>query len=303
MNPQICLAICTYNRADLLREAIASVLEAIDLSNGLHGVLIVDNGSNDSTAQVVKSFAHPRLRYVFEPVIGLSVARNCALESTNADFVAYMDDDARLDRDWFREAEKILATKEVRVFGGPHFPVFPQRRPIWMPQTFGSHLISIQELRFLNFPTESLYGSNIVIHREKALNLGGFREDLGLQGSQRHYGEETELQERFVREGFFPFFSPRMRIYHIVNPEKYRIRNLVKWSYFSGRSRDQLPRYRSGALRSSLNLGSDFLYALYSSLRSPEPWLWKLVQILIHWAWVWGAFKGPRKKLFLNERS
>ena len=70
----VTVAMPTYNRADLLRGAIASAL-AQDYSD--FDVMIVDNASTDCTEAVVRSFADPRLKYVRNHTIdelGLTLA-------------------------------------------------------------------------------------------------------------------------------------------------------------------------------------------------------------------------------------
>lgn len=66
--------ICTHNRDQYLAAAIDSLL-----AQTLHDieVIVVDNASTDTTAEVVQMrLSDPRLRYVYEPTLGLSIARN-----------------------------------------------------------------------------------------------------------------------------------------------------------------------------------------------------------------------------------
>ncbi|HEY9735225.1 MAG TPA: glycosyltransferase, partial [Trichocoleus sp.] len=68
--PLISAIICTHNRAAYLGAAIDSLLRQ-DCDS--YEVLVVDNGSTDTTRQIVEGRSHPRLRYLYEPVLGLSV--------------------------------------------------------------------------------------------------------------------------------------------------------------------------------------------------------------------------------------
>ena len=91
----------TLNRADSLRSAIESLLSQ-DTSLP-YEIIVVDNDSSDRTRDVVESFmkkAHGRLRYVFEGVPGLSVARNAGIAAANGEVVAFIDDDAMASPDW-----------------------------------------------------------------------------------------------------------------------------------------------------------------------------------------------------------
>ena len=65
--------------------------------------MVVDNGSSDRTREVVEQRAgDPRLKYVFEPTIGLSVARNTGARVASAEILAYLDDDAVASPHWLQ---------------------------------------------------------------------------------------------------------------------------------------------------------------------------------------------------------
>ena len=64
-------------------------------------VLVIDNDPNESARDIVLSFSAANLRYVAEPVAGISAARNRALvESENVDILIFIDDDERPQPGW-----------------------------------------------------------------------------------------------------------------------------------------------------------------------------------------------------------
>ena len=96
---RISAIICTHNRDTYLGAAIDSLL-AQDFAGDFE-VVVVDNGSSDRTVQVVEQRSHnPRLKYIFEPIIGLSVARNTGARVAGGDILAYLDDDAVASYRW-----------------------------------------------------------------------------------------------------------------------------------------------------------------------------------------------------------
>jgi len=98
---QISAIICTHNRDTYLGAAIDSLLGQDFAAN--FEVVVVDNGSSDGTCQVVEQRADdPRLKYIFEPTIGLSVARNTGAKVASADILAYLDDDAVASKGWLQ---------------------------------------------------------------------------------------------------------------------------------------------------------------------------------------------------------
>ena len=109
--PEITAIICTFNRAELLRLALNSLV-AQTLDAGRFELMVVDNGSTDGTYALVRGeFGHlPNLRYVHQPANGISNARNAGWRSATTKYVAYLDDDAVAEVDWLA---RILAQFEV----------------------------------------------------------------------------------------------------------------------------------------------------------------------------------------------
>ena len=93
----------TYNRHELLKLTLQSLLLA-DIPAGLTvGVTVVDNNSKDQTLQAVESFKESfsgRLNYIFERKQGRSPALNAGIAATNGELVGMIDDDEEIDRSW-----------------------------------------------------------------------------------------------------------------------------------------------------------------------------------------------------------
>jgi GT2 family glycosyltransferase len=124
--PRLTAAVCTRNRADLLRRCLAALVAMRETradAGGALEILVVDNApSDDRTRATVAEFAD--VRYVVEPVPGLDFARNRALAETDRPWLAYVDDDAVVDRFWLESlAEGIAASPEAGGFTGPVLPL------------------------------------------------------------------------------------------------------------------------------------------------------------------------------------
>ena len=88
--PGVSVVIPSFNYAHYLPQAIASVLAQ---THAVIDLLIVDDGSTDSTRAVVAAIADPRLRYVWQENAGLSAARNTGIREARHAFVAFLDAD------------------------------------------------------------------------------------------------------------------------------------------------------------------------------------------------------------------
>ncbi len=89
-SPRVSVLIPTYNRAQYIAGAIRSVLSQTfsDLE-----VIVVDDGSTDATADIVRGIADPRVRYLYQPHRGVSAALNTAWRAARAPYLAEVGSD------------------------------------------------------------------------------------------------------------------------------------------------------------------------------------------------------------------
>jgi len=108
--PEISVIITTYNRAQLLEQAIESVL-AQSYKN--FEVIVVDDGSEDETSRIVKRF---KVKYIFQKNSGISKARNTGVEFSKGRLIAFLDSDDL----W--KPEKLKIQKKF-MDENPHIPL------------------------------------------------------------------------------------------------------------------------------------------------------------------------------------
>ena len=97
----VSIVICTYNRAESLRETLGS-LHAQKTDRVKAEILVVDNNSGDPTRQVVQDFSKMSrwpVIYLFEGQQGLSYARNTGIRHAKGPVMAFLDDDVVVDAD------------------------------------------------------------------------------------------------------------------------------------------------------------------------------------------------------------
>jgi glycosyltransferase involved in cell wall biosynthesis len=88
-NPRVSIIIPTYNREHTVRAAVQSALEQTYRDTE---IIVVDDGSNDGTEQVLRSFGS-RIRVIQQANAGASAARNRGLAEARGDMVAFLDSD------------------------------------------------------------------------------------------------------------------------------------------------------------------------------------------------------------------
>lgn len=232
----ISVVVCTHNRATLLADALQTLCEQ-SLDSSEYEVIVVDNDSTDHTRSVVEKFRYKcsNIRYCLETKIGLSHARNRGWLEAQGEYVAYTDDDCKLPPQWLMLAKEIIAQKSPAVFGGPYFPFYDAPKPHWFKDSYRSRSFG-DEACFLSHH-EDLIGNNLFIKRILLEKFGGFAADLGMNGKQIAYGEETDLQIRMRKA--MPeleiFYNPQLYVYHLVRAERMKTGWLIREFFAKGR--------------------------------------------------------------------
>jgi len=217
------IVICTYNRLDHLRSSVASALQQ-SLASDTCEVIVVDNCSTDGTGDAIRLLSndHLNLRYIYESRLGLAIARNTGWQSAKGTFVAFLDDDARAESNWLEVALSLINRSDdnLRCVGGPIYPFYTSLAPRWWLdkyeiRTRGDVERPLRKGEF--FP-----GSNMIWLRKTLEMYGGFEANAGMKGNQLGMGEETGLFRKIWEAEEAPVFlySPDLRVYHWVPPEK-----------------------------------------------------------------------------------
>jgi GT2 family glycosyltransferase len=87
--PKVSVIIPTYNRADLVSQAIDSVLQQTFTD---FEIIVVDDGSTDDTERVVKAYGE-RVQYVWTTNGGTGHARNVGMQHARGMYFTFLDSD------------------------------------------------------------------------------------------------------------------------------------------------------------------------------------------------------------------
>jgi glycosyltransferase involved in cell wall biosynthesis len=240
MATEISVIVCTRNRAELLRDAVTSATTQT-LAAERYEVIVVDNGSSDGTAAVVGELAGaaPNVRYVREPVVGLSAARNRGVAEASSPLVVFLDDDAVAEPQWLEAYQRVFTGHDApAAAGGPIRLVWPNGRPAWLPRQFEGFYSGLErgaELCPVVFP-DIPYGANMAIRRDVLVAVGGFPVALGRSGTALTSGEEREVFRRVAASGGTCVYVPDAVVHHRVLPDRVRRGWLMRRAFAQGRS-------------------------------------------------------------------
>ncbi|MBD8490442.1 glycosyltransferase family 2 protein [Echinicola sp. CAU 1574] len=98
--PVFSVIIPSFNRAYIIGRAIQSVLNQ---SFQNFELIVVDDGSEDNTKEVVKDFVGERVRYFFQNNAGVSVARNKGAKMAKGENLIFLDSDDELEQEALRK--------------------------------------------------------------------------------------------------------------------------------------------------------------------------------------------------------
>lgn len=88
--PKVSVNIPVYNGEKYIEETLQSVL---DQTFQDFEIILVDDGSTDRSAEIVKGSNDKRIKYVFQQNQGIGGARNTALKNSRGKYIAFLDQD------------------------------------------------------------------------------------------------------------------------------------------------------------------------------------------------------------------
>jgi GT2 family glycosyltransferase len=192
-------------------------------------VIVVENrpASSATRRMLAERFGHePRVRYVEEPLPGLSRARNAGLKVTEGEVVAYTDDDVIVDPAWLQRcADAFERADDIACVTGLILPLELETDSQLLLEQFGGfskgfkrrtwRLPSACESHPLLPYTPGVIGSgaNTALRADIATKLGGFDTALGA-GTPAAGGEDLDLYIRLLLEGCVVAYEPSAIVWH-----------------------------------------------------------------------------------------
>ncbi|MBE9008387.1 glycosyltransferase [Fortiea sp. LEGE XX443] len=270
---QISAIICTHNRDTYLGAAIDSLL-AQDFAADFE-VIVVDNNSSDRTREVVEQRAgNPRLKYIFEPTTGLSVARNTGAKVASAGIIAYLDDDAVASDRWLQVLYSAYESNpKLAIAGGKVTLLWPPtiQPPKWLSSGLAGNLGAYdlgENLVYIEQPGLTPRGLNYSIRRSFLAEIGGFDPHLGRVGKNLLSNEELQMTELALQRGWQVAYLPEALVAHNVAPERLNRAWFLNRGWWQGISECYREQLAGKAGISQLQRGSERLIrGLYKSLQ------------------------------------
>lgn len=240
----ISVCVCTYKRPQLLKRLLDGLAGQDTAGLFTYAIVVADNDRLESAKHVVSEFAAASsipIRYCVEPQQNISLARNKAIENSDGDYVAFIDDDEFPIKQWLLTLFKTCSEYGVDGVLGPVRRHFDQKPPKWIVKgNFYEREV---------FPTGSILDwrdgrtGNVLLKNE---TLTGEPEPF-----KREFrgGEDTDFFRRMIERGRKFIWCEEAVAYEVVPPLRWKrtfllrralLRGAVALSYPSTGGRDVL---------------------------------------------------------------
>ncbi len=220
------IAICTWNRARQLAQTIDRLCQ-ITVSNDVSlRLIIVNNNSTDSTAQIIDEFSkRTDICSLFEHRQGHAFARNEAIQAAAGELLIWIDDDVTVGDVWFDEYLAACRNQpDVAFWGGPIRAKFEEHQPNWIAENWDrlSGCYAVRELgdHEFNFSTLQMpYGANFAIRtslqKQFLFNTKLGRTDISIGGD-----DELEMFRRLLSANQAGRWLPNAAVDHVIDPSR-----------------------------------------------------------------------------------
>ena len=224
--PKATVVVATYNGERTLDACLKSLQE---LNYPDYEVILVDDGSTDSTEQICRKFEG--VRYVrHEKNLGLSAARNTGINGARGEVIAFTDSDCRADEDWLFYLVNDLLNSDFAGIGG-HNLLPPEDSwvgaAVMVSPGGPTHVMITDRL------AEHIPGCNMAFYKWALDEIGGFDPIF------RKAGDDVDVCWRLQQHGYNLGFSPAGFVWHY---RRATARDYLKQQYGYGEAEALLVR-------------------------------------------------------------
>jgi len=192
---QLSVLIDTYNHELLIAKAISSVLEQ-DFPESQREVIVVDDGSTDGTAEIVRSFA-PRVRLVTKKNGGQASAFNAGIPDCRGGVIVFLDGD-----DWWapgklkKLAEVFRADSSLGMLGHAFIESFDngERKTISPAETLRLRVADVASAKFFRLSRCYFGTSRLALRAEVARRILPIPEELVFEADEYLFTMAAALQ-------------------------------------------------------------------------------------------------------------
>jgi glycosyltransferase involved in cell wall biosynthesis len=218
--PSISVILPTYNRCEMLRGALDSLLAQETRNEFTYEVIVVDNASTDGTRAAVERSsigAALAVRYLYESKPGPAPARNRGLEQAQGEWIAFFDDDELADPTWLLQLHHAALETGSPIIGGAMHLDLPQE--VLRRLNHFVRSTSLREIQY--YETICPYADNRLPGTNNALVAQSvFRAIGAFNGEITSGGSDSDFFLRARSAGLDMYYTPHAVVRHRVSPNR-----------------------------------------------------------------------------------
>jgi len=200
--PRISAIITAYNSAAFIREAIESVLVQ---TRPVDELVVVDDGSTDETARIVREYASKGVGYAYQANQGPGAARNRGLQETSGEWVAFLDsDDLWLPDKIAHQAEYLARHPDIALVSG---------HKVWWDVSRNERWIKAYGLQPGANPAREILIHNFVGNPSMTLIRRSVLDEVGHFDPTPRWGQDRDLWIRLIAKAQIGFLAEPVIIY------------------------------------------------------------------------------------------
>lgn len=233
---KVSFIVCTRDRVTSLMHTLDSVAIAIGAVPGVESeVIVVDNGSRDTTRSAVQAWSDAvppgafAVVLLHNPARGVAASRNVALARSSGAIIAFIDDDCVVSPTYLRD---LLAHYD----GGPEIIIRGGRVELGTEQDLDFTTKTEDRASRLAHPTHPggfVHGCNLTCSRAVIDRIGGFDVAFG-PGAMFRAAEDTDFVYRGWTAGVAIEYVPDMSVRHFHGRRDSGTITRLHWNYQFG---------------------------------------------------------------------
>jgi len=234
----ISVCICTYKRPHLLRRLLEKLADQETGGIFTYSIVIVDNDEQQSAKDVITEFHRASaipVKYCIEARQNIALARNKAVENSEGDYIAFIDDDEFPEKSWLLTLSK--ACREYKVDGvlGPVKRYFDEQPPQWIVKG--------------NFYERPTYPTGLIIDWRKGRTGNVLLKKQLFAGADQPFdpqfrqGEDQDFFQRMIELGHVFIWCNEAVAYEVVPPVRWRRSFMLKRALLRGAMEPQTANF------------------------------------------------------------
>ena len=229
------VGICTWNRADLLDETLASMQKLSIPTETKWELIVVNNNSPDHTDDVIEKYCSSLpIIHCHEEKQGQSHARNLVLDQARGELLLWTDDDVKVAENWVEQY--LLAFEnhpQYSYFGGQVNPMYECDPPNWLSRNFDS-FGKVLASKASDMHIRPLEKDELVIGANMAFRMNSIRDYrydplLCRKGESLAGCEDHELVARMKANGHLGCWVGTATVDHFVPAKRMSLAFAHEW--------------------------------------------------------------------------